>query len=161
MSKETRTIQKFIKMYQLETGLEEYRMTDAVEYAVSKGFPVPEPISGKERLARKFARAAAEEVRYDEETRRPYRANRARVTIENNSQTTFWWFDLDRAGRNVVEKYSTQRREHMFGEIYQHVLDLDHWNRVHADEKPVTFEPDFTDDVEWRKNAPDEDKQAS
>jgi hypothetical protein len=160
VSKEARTIQTLLRLYQQETGLEEYRMSDAVQYAVDRGFPVPPPISGLERLAKQFSRAANEEIRYDKKTHQPYHANRARTILENGKQIPLW-FDMDRAGRPVVEKYSMQRREHVFGEIFQHVLDLDHWNRVHPSEAPVQFELDFTDDVEWRKNAPDQEKEAS
>jgi hypothetical protein len=96
----------------------------------------------------------------DKKTFQPYHANRARMILENGKQIPLW-FDMDRAQRKVVEKYSMQRREHMFGEIFQHVLDLDHWNRVHPDEAPIQFELDFGPDVEWRKNAPDEEKKAS
>jgi hypothetical protein len=49
-----------------------------------------------------------------------------------------------------------QRREQMVGDGLQLSFDSDHWNRIHPDEEPIKIELDFTDDVEWRKNAPDD-----
>jgi hypothetical protein len=50
------------------------------------------------------------------------------------------------------------RREQMVGDGYQLTLDADHWNGIHSDEKPIIIPMDFTDDVEWRKNAPEDKK---
>ena len=50
------------------------------------------------------------------------------------------------------------RREQMIGDALQLTLDLDHWNSINPAEEPITADLDLTDEVEWRKNAPDERK---
>lgn len=49
----------------------------------------------------------------------------------------------------------------MVGDGLQLSLDADHWNRLHEDEEPIVLPMDFTDDVEWRKNAPDDSEQVA
>ncbi len=53
------------------------------------------------------------------------------------------------------------RREQMVGDGLQLTLDADHWNSIHMDEEPISIPLDFTDDVAWRKNAPDENEKAA
>ena len=53
------------------------------------------------------------------------------------------------------------RREQMIGDGLQLTFDADHWNTIHDDEEPIVVPMDFTDDIQWRKNAPDEDEKAS
>ncbi len=48
------------------------------------------------------------------------------------------------------------RRELMVGDGLQITYDQDHWNSIHPNEEPITLPMDFTDDIEWRKNGPDE-----
>ena len=45
----------------------------------------------------------------------------------------------------------------MVGDTLQLDLDAEHWNNIHPEEQPIQLPLDFTDDVEWRKNAPDEE----
>ena len=52
------------------------------------------------------------------------------------------------------------RREQMVGDGYQLTLDADHWNGRNPKEDPITIPLDFTEDVQWRKNTPDEDEDA-
>jgi hypothetical protein len=49
----------------------------------------------------------------------------------------------------------------MVGDALQLTLDVTHWNRVHEGEDPIVMPLDFTDDVEWRLNAPDQDDKAA
>jgi hypothetical protein len=49
----------------------------------------------------------------------------------------------------------------MVGDGLQLTLDADHWNSVNPTETPITIPMDFTDDIEWRKNTPDEDSDAA
>jgi hypothetical protein len=67
------------------------------------------------------------------------------------------WIDIDDAPRLSMLKCAVQRREQMVGDALQLSLDLDHWNSANPDEEPIQVPLDFTDDVEWRKNAPDEE----
>lgn len=52
------------------------------------------------------------------------------------------------------------RREQMVGDGLQLTLDLDHWNTINPNDKPIVIPMDFTEDIEERKNAPDEEKKA-
>jgi len=53
------------------------------------------------------------------------------------------------------------RREQMVGDGLMLSYDADHWNRIHPDQEPIQIELDFTDDVAWRKNAPNEGEAAN
>lgn len=99
-------------------------------------------------------------MRHDKVTGRPYRANLAVVQWNNGQQLTLW-HDIDVAPRRVAHKAFVQRREQMVGDALQLTLDVTHWNRVHEGEDPIVMPLDFTDDVEWRLNAPDQDDKAA
>ena len=161
MATQSQKICRLIRMYIEEKGVEEYSMPEVVQYAVDRGlYKLPPPIGGIEQLTKKFANAAAEEVRMDEVTGKPYRAHHARWDMQDGKQIPLW-FDMDRVTRPTLQKYAFQRRQHLVSEVVQLTLSLDHWNRVHPAEEPVRIEPDFTDDVEWAKNAPEDLKKAS
>ena len=49
----------------------------------------------------------------------------------------------------------------MVCDAFQLTLDQDHYNSIMPDQEPIELPLDMTDDVLWRKNAPDEDKKAS
>jgi hypothetical protein len=99
-------------------------------------------------------------MRVDEVTGKPYRAHHALWTMQDDGKQIPLWFDMDRVARPTLQKYAFQRRQHLVGGAVQLTLGLDHWNRVHPGEEPVTIEPDLTDDVEWAKNAPEDLKKA-
>ena len=44
----------------------------------------------------------------------------------------------------------------MIGDGLQLTLDMEHWNSANPKEEPIVLPMDLTDDIEWRKNAPDE-----
>ena len=69
--------------------------------------------------------------------------------------------DIDEAPRKIAHRSFVQRREQMVGDALQLTFDVTHWNRVHASEDPIVMPLDFTDDVNWRMNAPDEDAEAA
>ena len=56
-------------------------------------------------------------------------------------------------------KSLVNRREQMVGDGLQLKFDEDHWNSIHPDEEPINLPMDFTMDIEWRKNTPDEDEE--
>ena len=60
-----------------------------------------------------------------------------------------------------MHKSLVNRREQMVGDGLQLTLDADHWNLINPHEEPLHLPMDFTEDVEWRKNAPQEDREAS
>ena len=77
--------------------------------------------------------------------------------------------DIDAAPRKIAHKSFQQRREQMVGDAVQLTFDVMHWNRVNETETPIDMPidmpmdmpMDFTDDVEWRINAPDENEKAA
>lgn len=153
-------MQNIIKRYREETGKESVNMHDVAKYAAGMGWPLPKPKTALERLAEQFSSAAREEVRKDEITGKPYRANLA-VTTWHGSQQMTLWTDIDVAPRHVAHKSFQQRREQTVGDIVQLTFDVMHWNRVNETEEEIVMPTDFTDDVLWRINAPDEEEKSA
>ena len=147
-------MQAFIRHYLQTTGKTEIDMKDVAAAAIKMGWVLPEPKTPEEVLAHEFSRAARELTERDGKTGRPYRVYHAIA----QGQGTFW-VEINSAPRKHMAKAVTQRREQSVGDIYQAVLDLDHWNRVHPGEQPIPFETDFTMDIELRKNV-QEDEQS-
>lgn len=149
-------MQRLIRLYRDETGKREVEMHDVAKFAAKKGWPLPTPESAIDRLARQFSEAAREETKRDEVTGRPYRVNHAVIQRQGQEQMTLW-IDIDDATRPLAQKSFVQRREQMVGDAVQLSFDVEHWNRVNPKEQPIVMPMDFTDDVEWRKNAPGEE----
>ena len=160
MSTKSQRLQRLIQHYRDETGNASVDMHEVAKFAADRGYPLPKPKSALDRLAEHLSIAAREEVRHDKVTGRPYRANLAVVQWNNGQQLTLW-HDIDVAPRRVAHKAFVQRREQMVGDALQLTLDVTHWNRVHEGEDPIVMPLDFTDDVEWRLNAPDQDDKAA
>lgn len=159
MSTKRHEMQKLIRFYKDETGEKEVDMHKVAAFATKRGWPLPKPADPLDMLAKQFSQAAREEIRYDAETGRPYRANHALTTSQGGQQMTFW-VDIDEAPRKSMVKSLVNRREQMVGDGLQLTLDADHWNGIHQDEEPIVMPMDFTDDIAWRKNAPDEEEAA-
>lgn len=153
-------MQSLIRLYRDKTGKQSVDMHDVAKFAISMGWPLPKPRTPEERLAEQFSSAAREEVRKDQVTGRPYRANLAVTSWKKDGQLTLW-ADIDEAPRPFAQKSFVQRREQMVGDAVQLTFDVMHWNRVNADKEPINMPMDFTDDVTWRINAPDEDEKAA
>lgn len=160
MATRSQLMQQLIRQYKLDSGKKEVDMHDVAKWAVAHGFKAPPPIDPIDRLAKDFSQAAREEVRYDQKTKRPYRANHA-VPIFQNGQRCFFWVDIDeKPPRKHMLKSLMLRREQMIGDGVQLTFDADHWNTINPQEAPIVIPMDFTDDIEWRKNAPDDEKKA-
>lgn len=153
-------MQYLIRAYREQTGQQSVDMHEIAKFAVSKGWPLPAPKSPIERLAEQFSVASREEIRRDLETGRPYRANLAVTTWQGNKQMTLWT-DIDEAPRHIAQKAFVQRREQMIGDGLQLTFDVMHWNRVNDAEPSIDMPMDFTDDIAWRINAPDDDQVAA
>lgn len=160
MATKAQEMQSIIRRYREETGEEAIDMHDVAKYAVRMGWPLPKPKTAIDLLAEQFSSAAREEVRRDEVTGRPYRANLAVTTWQGPQQLTLWT-DIDVAPRKFAHKSFQQRREQMVGDAVQLTFDVMHWNRVNPTEEPIQMPMDFTDDVQWRINAPDSDQEAA
>lgn len=160
--KKSTEMQRLIQLYREETGEQSVNMHDVAKFAMGKGWPMPKPKSPTDLLAEQFSKAAREEYRKDEVTGRPYRANLA--VVENQGklgdQYTLWT-DIDAAPKAIVKKSVQQRREQMVGDAVHLADDVDHWNRVNPQEAPITLELDFGPDVEWRRNAPEDEEKAA
>ena len=159
MATKHQEMQRLIRYYKDETKTTEVNMHDVAQFAVSKGWPPPKPVSAMDRLAKEFSQAAREEIRHDKKTGKPYRANHAITGGYGAAQFTLW-IDIDEAPRNPMLKSLVQRREQMVGDGLQLTLDAMHWNSIHASDEPINLPLDLTDDVQWRLNAPDDNEKA-
>ena len=149
-----------MRFYKGETGKTEVNMHDLARFAVSQGWKLPTPPNPLDMLAQEFAQAAREETRHDSVTKRPYRANHA-ITITQGQEQLHLWIDIDEAKRGPMLKSLVQRREQMVGDGLQLSFDSEHWNRINPSEEPIDLPMDLGPDIEWRKNAPEEDEKAS
>lgn len=160
MATKAQEMQRIIKRYRTEKGIDSVDMHEVAKYAAGMGWPLPKPKTALERLAEQFSGAAREEVRKDEVTGRPYRANLAVTTWQGATQMTLWT-DIDIAPRNIAHKSFQQRREQMVGDAVQLTFDVMHWNRVNETEQPIEMVMDFNDDVEWRLNGTGDSVEAA
>lgn len=160
MATKKQAMQNIIKMYREKTGNQSVEMHEVAKFAADMGWPLPKPKNPIDLLAEQFSSAAREEIRKDEVTGRPYRANLAVTTWHGSNQMTLWT-DIDEAPRHIAHKSFIQRREQMVGDAVQLTFDAMHWNRVNQNEEPIVMPMDFTDDVKWRINAPDQDNEAA
>jgi len=152
-------MQKFARYYRESVG-KDVTMHEVALAAQKAGWKMPVPKDPVDILAKEFSRAAREEIRHDEVTGEPYRANIAYTQGQGSEQLTFWG-DIDKAPRKNMVKNVALRREQMVGDGLQLTFDAKHWNRVNPDEEPIYVELDFTDDVQWRMNAPKEEEEAA
>lgn len=161
MSTKKQTMIGIINYYKEKTGNSEIDMKEVATMAIRMGWKVPPPISQVDRLARELTQVWREVIRHDGRTGKPYRAHHAIVSKPGPHQT-YLWIDIDdpETTRPKMHKSLMHRREQMVGDGLQLTLDADHWNSIHPEVKPIQIPLDFTDDVEWRKNAPDETKKA-
>jgi hypothetical protein len=155
-------MQNFYHHYKRVNKKTEVTMAEVATAAAKEGWPIPAPISGIDRLAKQFADAAREEIRYDQKTKRPYRANLAITQRLPDGTQLPLWIDSDEADREKMVMAVVKYREQMIGEAVIGTNTVEHWNRIHPDQLPIPFPLDFADETEWRRNAPpDENDKAS
>jgi hypothetical protein len=155
-------MQAFYHHYKRVNKKTEVTMAEVAAAAAKEGWPIPAPISGIDRLAKQFADAAREEIRYDQKTKRPYRANLAITHRLSDGTQLPLWIDSDEADRERMVMAVVKYREQMIGEAVIGTNTVEHWNRMHPEQLPIPFPLDLADETEWRRNAPpDEDEQAS
>lgn len=70
-------MQRLIRLYKEQTGEMEVDMHKVAEFLVARGWPLTKPIDPLVLLMRQLSTAAREEIRRDQVTRNPYRANHA------------------------------------------------------------------------------------
>ncbi len=160
MATKAKEMQNLIRYYREETGKTEVDMKEVAKFAVAKGWKLPAPKDPIDRLASEFTKAARDEIRYDTVTGKPYRANHA-YPVRHGDEQYHLWFDIDDATRPQMQKSLIMRREQMVGDGLQLTLDANHWNSINPEETPIQIPLDFTDDVNWRLNTPEETKKAA
>jgi len=160
VANKTREMQKLIRYYKDETGKSEVDMRGVAKLAVKMGWKLPTPKDPLERLVKQFSRAARDEIKHDKKTGKPYRANHA-IPVKQGQTQLHFWIDIDEAPRKQIFKSLIMRREQMVGDGLQLTLDAEHWNNINPEQEPINIPMDFTDDILWRKNAPDEDDKVA
>jgi len=161
MAKKLQERQDFLHYYREQTGEKEVDHHDVARRAVKMGWPLPVPPDPLDLLAKQFSDAAREEINYDKKTNRPYRVNLAITKRLPDGKQMTLWIETDEAPRHSMVKALTLYREQMVGEAVIGTDTAEHWNNINPKEQPLLFPTDFTDDVQWRKNAPEEDEKAS
>jgi len=152
MASQIQRRQKFIRFYKEQTGRKEVDMREVAKFAAERGWQMPKPVDPIDILARQFADAAKEEIRYDQRTHRPYRANLV-IWQQQGAQQLPLYIDIDEDHpRRVIVKSLMKCREQTVSDLVQLTFAADHWSDMHPDEEPIVIPTDLTDDVEWRRN---------
>jgi hypothetical protein len=151
-------MQAFVRHYKQQTNKTVVTMAEVARAAIAQGWAVPRPVSGEERLAKEFASAEREELGYDQTTHRPYRANLAISQRMTGGQQLALWVETDDATRSQMTMAMAKYREQMLGEAVIGTNTVDHWNRTHPAQEPLPFPLDFTEETQWRLNAPLEEQ---
>lgn len=148
--------ERYIAWYVEETGDVDIDMDKVAMWAVTKGVRLPKPLTPLQMLAKELSRAAREVHVRDPQTGKSYRKYHAVTNGTGPGQTTFW-VDIDnpKTTYKKMHKSLMQRRESMIGDGLQLTRDADHWNSARPAE-PIQIDLNLADEVEWRKNAPDE-----
>ena len=145
--------QDFVRHFKEKYGVMSADMKEVAAEAQRMGWKMPQPKTPLDLLAEQFSDSQREEIRKDDVTGRPYRANLAVTTWQGTAQTVLWT-DIEVAPRHVAHKSLAQYRDQMVGEAVKMTDTADHWNRVHPNDEPINMELDFGPDVEWERNAP-------
>lgn len=148
-------LQKIIALYRAKTGETELDPKKMAEFALKNGIDLPKPKEPLELLAREISVAAREELRRDEQTKRPYRAYHSLPIEHADGQVSFVFVDIEDATRPQMHRSLTKRREQMVGDAVHLTYDADRWNSQHPDLEPIQMALDFGPDVEWRKASED------
>jgi hypothetical protein len=151
--------QRLIHAYRDETGETEIDMRKVAEFAVRKGWPLPQPTDPLEALARLFADAARLEIRQDAATGNPYRANHAVPKRAVTGQMSFSWIDIDDPKTTLQNMRASlvMRREQMVDDGLQLTFDMEHWNSIRSSPEHIDLPMDLTFDVALRRAAGDDD----
>src|SRR5262245_41251814 len=150
-------IQRVIRAYKDETGVQELNMREIVKWAVGKGWKLPMPPDPLDVLTKEFTEAAREHVEYDDITGKPYRVYHAIKPMHGATQLHLF-VDIEDATRAQMVVSLVNRREQMVSDGLMLTYDQDHWNAKHPAEEAIQLPMDLTFDIELRKNAPDDNE---
>jgi hypothetical protein len=156
----TQELQRWIGEYRRTTGIKEVDHHDLAKWLKRKGWPMPKPKDEIDLLAKQISDAARLQTRQDTVTGDEYRAYHSYTVPSGNGQLTLW-IDIDEATRPQMWKSTVNKREQVVGELWRMAIDTEHWSRINPDQEPIQVPLDFTYDIEWRKNAPNEGEKAS
>lgn len=156
MSTQNERMRKFTTWYREKYNKPAVSMAEVAREAIKMGWNLPAPISGQRRLEKKFADAQREEIRRDKDTKDPYRGNLALTERQKDGSQLTLRVDTDEATRWQMQKALGKYREQMLGEAIIGTNTAEHWNRTHPEQKPLPFSTDLAEEVQWRKNAPNE-----
>jgi hypothetical protein len=156
MSTQNEKMRKFTVWYKAKYKKTAVTMAEVAQEAIKMGWKLPPPISGEERLAQRFAAAQREEIRYDKSTKEPYRGNLALTEKLKDGKQLALWIDTDEANRSQMVMALHKYREQMLGEAVIGTNTAEHWNRTHPEQQPLQFPTDLAEEIQWRKNAPNE-----
>jgi hypothetical protein len=156
MSTQNEKMRKFTVWYKEKHKKTAVTMAEVAREAIAQGWKLPPPISGEERLAKRFADAQREEIRYDHATKDPYRGNLALTEKLKDGRQLALWIDTDEATRSQMVMALHKYREQMLGEAMIGTNTADHWNRMHPEQQALPFTTDLAEEIQWRKNAPNE-----
>jgi hypothetical protein len=149
-------MRKFTVWYKEKNNKSAVTMAEVAREAIAQGWKLPLPISGEERLAKRFADAQREEIRYDQATKEPYRGNLCLTEKTKDGKQLPLWVDTDEATRSQMVMALHKYREQMLGEAMIGTNTAEHWNRTHPGQQPLPFPTDLAEEIQWRKNAPNE-----
>jgi hypothetical protein len=152
-------MQAFVRYYKRKNKKTEVTMAEITAAAIEMDWKVPPAVTGEERLAKQFAAAEREEMGTDKITKRPYRANLALTRTKPDGEQTTLWIETDEANREQMEMAVKKYREQMIGEAVIGTDTIEHWNRINPKEQQLSFNLDFTEETEWRRNTPVEEDE--
>lgn len=154
MAKYKEQLQRIWHQYEAEHGSVPATAREAVAWGLSKGMiEIPE-VDPLDKLASDMSTALREEYATDECGRR-YRVNHAVRVTKGGVQYTFWAIMKD-APREHMQKAFIQRREQIVGDCVQLDTDVEAYNALHKEQRPIQMLFDFRDDIEERKFGSDE-----
>jgi hypothetical protein len=150
--------QRLIRAYRDERGESEIDMRKVAEFAVKKGWPLPQPTDPLDLLAKQFSDAARLEIRHDPKTGDPYRVNHA-VPRRVSGQMSFSWIDIDDPKTTPINMRASlvMRREQMVDDGLQLTFDMEHWNSIRPKEEHIDLPMRFEEDIQERRAAREDD----
>ncbi|AMM84141.1 hypothetical protein [Martelella sp. AD-3] len=142
-------LQKVWHLYEKENGSVPATAREAVSWGISRNLlEIPE-VDPLDKLASDMSTALREEYATDQDGRR-YRVNHAVRVNKAGVQYTFWAIMKD-APREHMQKAFIQRREQIVGDCVQLNTDVEAYNAIHIEQRPIQMLFDFRDDIEERK----------
>lgn len=142
-------LQRIWHVFEAENGSLPATAREAVAWGVSKGMITPPAFDPLDRLAEDMSTALREEYATDAAGRK-YRVNHAVRVSRGGVQLTFWAIMKD-APREHMQKAFIQRREQIVGDCVQLATDVEAYNAMRSDQKPIQMIFDFRDDIEERR----------